>query len=239
MPCCSGWGSRRIHCHEPTVLQPGSRVVWEKPAAGRALMNISIFGLGYVGAVTAGCLARQGHSITGVDIHSQKVDALNQGVTPIVEPGLDDLLKAAKARGLLRATQSCEEAIAETDVSIVCVGTPSNESGALELKFVRGVTQQIAEVLRKRVKSHAFVLRSTLLPGSTAQLTQEFLSDLTAVRLLQVYYYPEFLRESTAVADFGNPALSIVGTGDGSRPAPDMLRGLFGEHAVIVDWATA
>src|SRR5689334_16116971 len=112
-------------------------------------MRISVFGLGYVGAVTAGCLATRGHLIVGVDVHPQKVESFNQGVAPIVEPGLNELLQAARAKGLLRATSSCEEAIAATEVSIVSVGTPSSLSGALDLSFVRGVVKQIAEVLRK------------------------------------------------------------------------------------------
>src|SRR5262249_40776659 len=148
-------------------------------------MNISIFGLGYVGAVTAGCLAQRGHTIVGVDVHAQKVEAFNEGIPPIVEPGLEGLLREAKRRGLLRATLKCEEAIADTEVSIVCVGTPSKVSGALDLSFVRGVTEQIAQALRRKVKSHALVFRSTVLPGSTAQLTRELLSDLMAIRLLQ------------------------------------------------------
>lgn len=202
-------------------------------------MNISIFGLGYVGAVTAGCLARQGHKIVGVDVHPQKVESFNAGVPPIVEPGLEELLKTAKAKGLLRATQSCEEAIAETEVSIVCVGTPSKVTGALDLGFVRGVVQQIGDALRKKMKSHALILRSTMLPGSTDGITHELLSDLLAVRLLQVFYYPEFLRESTAVADFENPSLAVVGTRDGAKPPVDLLKALFGDGTAIVNWQTA
>lgn len=108
-------------------------------------MKISIFGLGYVGAVTAACLAKQGHSIVGVDVSAQKVDALNHGLAPIIEPGLPELLKAAQTDGRLRATQSAADAIASTEVSIVCVGTPSALSGALDLGFVRGVLREIAE----------------------------------------------------------------------------------------------
>src|SRR6185503_14372098 len=177
---------------------------------------------GYVGAVTAGCLARQGHAIVGVDVQPQKVEAFNAGVPPIVEPGLEDLLRTAKAKGLLRATASCEEAIASTEVSIVCVGTPSKVTGALDLGFVRAVVQQIGDALRKKVKSHALILRSTMLPGSTSELVKEFLSDLIAVRLLSVYYYPEFLRESTAVADFEDPSLAVVGTRHGVKPPAEL-----------------
>ena len=202
-------------------------------------MNISIFGLGYVGAVTAGCLARQGHRIVGVDVHPSKVELFNAGVPPIIEPGLEELLKAAKTKSLLRATQSCEEAINETEASIVCVGTPSKVTGALDLGFVRGVVQQIGDALRKKMKNHALVLRSTMLPGSTESITHEFLSDLTTVRLLGVFYHPEFLRESTAVADFENPSLAVVGTRDGTPPPTELLKALFGEKATTVNWRTA
>lgn len=202
-------------------------------------MNISIFGLGYVGAVTAGCLARQGHRIVGVDVHPQKVESFNAGIPPIIEPGLEELLKDAKAKGLLRATVSCEEAINDTELSIVCVGTPSKVTGALDLSFVRGVVDQIGNALRKKTKSHALVMRSTMLPGSTQAITQELLSDLMAVRLLQVFYYPEFLRESTAVADFENPSLAVVGTRDGGKPSAELMKSLFGDKAAVVNWNTA
>jgi len=202
-------------------------------------MNISIFGLGYVGAVTAGCLARQGHSIVGVDVSPQKVEAFNQGIPPIVEPGLEELMIVAKKKGRLRATVHCEEAINATELSIVCVGTPSLMTGALDLGYVRGVVQQIAAALRKKAASHSLVMRSTMLPGSTAALAQEYLSDLMAVRLLQVFYYPEFLRESTAVADFDNPSLAVVGTRDGTPPSADLMKNLFGEQAAPVNWNTA
>src|SRR4051812_11564993 len=141
-------------------------------------MKISIFGLGYVGAVTAGCLSKHGHTVVGVDVSPQKVESFNQGIAPIVEPGLDELLKSASQKGLLRATESCDEAIAATDVSIVCVGTPSALSGALDLTFVRGVVQQIASTLRKSRKPHNLVIRSTMLPGSTEKIVQELLADL-------------------------------------------------------------
>lgn len=202
-------------------------------------MKISVFGLGYVGTVTAACLARQGHAIVGVDVHPQKVQALNHGHSPIVEPGLDALLHEAKEHSRLRATLSCDDAIADSELSIVCVGTPSKVTGALDLGYVRSVTEQIAEALRRKLKNHVLVYRSTLLPGSTAQLAQELLTDLTAVRLLQVYFYPEFLRESTAVADFEQPALAIVGTREASPPPAELMQHLFGERATVTDWATA
>ncbi len=202
-------------------------------------MNISIFGLGYVGAVTAGCLAKQGHGIVGVDVHPQKVADFNRGVPPIVEPGLDELLKDAKAQNRLRATQDVQDAIGATDLSIICVGTPSTAAGALDLGYVRTGVQQIGDAIRKLGKKHYLVFRSTMLPGSTAKIVEEFLGDLLASGAIQIFYYPEFLRESTAVADFENPSLVVVGSRDGSRPAEELMKGLFGEKASVVNWQTA
>src|SRR4029079_16251091 len=109
--------------------------------------NISVFGLGYVGSVTAACLAKRGHAIVGVDVNSQKVESFNAGLPPIVEPGLGELLGRAKDAGLIRATPSDAEAICDTELSIICVGTPSKVTGALDLGFVRGVVQEIAAAL--------------------------------------------------------------------------------------------
>ena len=202
-------------------------------------MNISIFGLGYVGAVTAGCLARTGHNVVGVDVHPQKVADFNRGVPPIVEPGLDELLRDARAKNRLRATQSCEEAISATELSIICVGTPSTAAGALDLSFVRAVAGQIGNTLRTAEKRHTIVFRSTMLPGSTASLVGDLLGDLEKSGRVNVFYYPEFLRESTAVADFENPSLAVVGSRDGSRPPEELMRSLFGETAAVVNWQTA
>ena len=209
------------------------------PVNTEQALRISIFGLGYVGAVTAGCLARRGHAIVGVDVHPQKVESFNRGVPPIIEPGLAELMAQAKAGGLLRATTRCEEAIAATDLSIICVGTPSTVTGALDLGFVRQALAEIAGALRMRRKPHTLILRSTMLPGSTQQLVEDLLADLERDGTLQVFYYPEFLRESTAVEDFEHPGLAVVGTRD-RKPLPASLRAaLFGEKITVLDWATA
>jgi len=201
-------------------------------------MNISVFGLGYVGAVTAGCLARQGHRVVGVDVAREKVESLDRGEAPIIEPGLGELLAEAKRRGLLRATTDVAEAVAATDISLVCVGTPSAISGAIELRFVRQVIDQIASVLRGQTKSHALILRSTMLPGSTKRFVDEMLADLAASGRLRIFYYPEFLREGTAVEDFLKPALAVVGTREGERPTVELME-LFGAGASVVNWNTA
>jgi len=201
-------------------------------------MKISVFGLGYVGAVTAGCLTRQGHSVVGVDVSAQKVESLDRGEAPIIEPGLEDLLKQAKQRQLLRATTRVAEAVAATDLSLVCVGTPSAITGAIDLRFVRQVTEQIGDALRAQKKAHSLVFRSTMLPGSTQRLVKELLSDLVERGQLRVFYYPEFLREGTAVEDFLKPSLAVVGTRDGQQPAAEFME-LVGQGATVVPWSTA
>ncbi len=201
-------------------------------------MKISIFGLGYVGAVTAGCLTRIGHQVVGVDVSASKAETLNRGESPIVEPGLEELLQQAKQRGLLRAVTDAAEAVTATDVSLVCVGTPSAISGAIDLRFVRQVTDEIGAALRARPKTHTLIFRSTMLPGSTQRLVEELLADLVSANRLSVFYYPEFLREGTAVKDFLEPSLAVVGARNGHRPGPGMME-LFGAGAAVVNWPTA
>lgn len=199
-------------------------------------MNISVFGLGYVGAVTAGCLAHQGHTVIGVDVNAQKVDALNQGQSPIVEPGLEELLGEARLANRLSATQNTGQALAESDISLICVGTPSTGSGSLDLRFVRQVTEEMAAFLRQNSKKHLIVYRSTMWPGSTQSLANDFLTNLPEPP--DVFYFPEFLRESTAVDDFLNPSLSVLGTKAAQPPGAGLLN-LAGAQALIVDWPAA
>lgn len=201
-------------------------------------MKISIFGLGYVGAVTAGCLAQKGHQVVGVDVSAVKAETLNRGESPIVEPGLETLLKTAAKSGLLRAVTDADAAVAGTDLSLVCVGTPSAISGALDLRYVRQVTEQIGAAVRARSKPHTLVFRSTMLPGSTRRLVEEILADLVEAGRLNVFYYPEFLREGTAVKDFLEPSLAVVGSRGGERPGAALME-LFGTDAAVVNWQTA
>lgn len=201
-------------------------------------MKISVFGLGYVGAVTAGCLTEQGHHVIGADIAAQKVDDFNRGQAPIIEPGLDALFWQAYGKGLLKATQKVTEAIAVSDVSLVCVGTPSKHNGALDLKHVLEVTRQIAEALRANPKKHTLIYRSTMLPGTTEDMVKQFLGDLVAPGTLEVLFYPEFLREGTAVADFREPSLVVVGTREGQPFSPE-LKPLLGDKVPVVTWRTA
>ncbi len=203
-------------------------------------MTISVFGLGYVGAVTSGCLSQIGHQIIGVDVHEPKVRAFNEGHSPIVEPGLEEMLQSASRDGRLRATTDTAEAVAASTISIICVGTPSLPSGSLDLKYVTLVTQQIAAAVQQQQgKKHILVFRSTMLPGSTRTLVSAQLQNLIHSGHLQVYYCPEFLREGTAVADFRDPSLVVVGTEDGLSPASAEITSLFGGTPSVLRWEGA
>jgi len=202
-------------------------------------MNISIFGLGYVGAVTAGCLADLGHSIIGADVQQAKVDALNEGASPIIEPELDGLLRKAKQGGALRATTDAAEAVAASEVSIVCVGTPSLESGRLNLDFVRKVSEQIAGAILAKPKAHAVIFRSTMLPGSTRAMVRDYFAHAQMAQLVSICYCPEFLREGTAVKDFREPSLAVIGTCDGNAPASDEAQALLGGRPAVLTWEGA
>lgn len=180
-------------------------------------MDISLFGLGYVGAVTAGCLAARGHRVIGVDPQARKVEALNAGRSPIVEPGLEELIAQGQASGRISATTDAAEAIAASDLSLVCVGTPSLPSGGLDLSHVRSVAGQIRDALEARPKArpHTLIFRSTMLPGSTRLLARDFFGlgaeHPSATPLAEVFFYPEFLREGTAIRDFQEPSLTVIG----------------------------
>ncbi|HSJ02791.1 MAG: nucleotide sugar dehydrogenase [Verrucomicrobium sp.] len=202
-------------------------------------MQVSIFGLGYVGAVTAACLADKGHGVIGADVQEAKVNAFNEGVSPIVEPGLDDLMRQARQAGRLRATTDVAEAVEASDASIVCVGTPSLESGRLNLDFVRKVSQQLVEAIRAKEGSHTVIFRSTMLPGSTRSMVQDFFQPLLEEGLVTIYYCPEFLREGTAVQDFREPSLCVVGTINGETPTGTEPLELLGENAQILAWEGA
>jgi GDP-mannose 6-dehydrogenase len=140
--------------------------------------HVSIFGLGYVGAVTAGCLAEQGHHIIGADVQQAKVDAFKAGISPIIEPELEELLQSAKREGRLDATTDATAAVKASQVSIICVGTPSQAAGRLNLDFVRKVSAQIATAILEKNQPHTILFRSTMLPGSTRAIVGEFFADL-------------------------------------------------------------
>ncbi len=178
------------------------------------MSRVSVFGLGYVGAVSAACLADRGHSVVGVDINEDKVNLLNQGVAPIVEAGMPELVHKGVAGGRLRATMDVRDAVQGTAISLICVGTPCQVNGSLDLAHVRAVCGQIGAALREKKEFHVVVARSTILPGSTRHAviaTLEESSGKKAGRDFGVCYNPEFLRESTAIADFLDPPKTVIG----------------------------
>ncbi|MEG3765742.1 UDP-glucose/GDP-mannose dehydrogenase family protein [Alteromonas sp. 14N.309.X.WAT.G.H12] len=180
-------------------------------------MNISIFGLGYVGAVSAGCLANDGHTVIGVDPTEAKVALINEGKTPIIEKDIGEIISQSVKAGRLKATTNCEEAVLASDISIVCVGTPSQLNGSLDLKFVRRVCEEIGMVIRDKDTRHIVVIRSTMLPGTMADIVQPTLEQASGKQAGQGFglcINPEFLRESTAVFDFYNPPKTVVGASD-------------------------
>jgi GDP-mannose 6-dehydrogenase len=176
-------------------------------------MKISVFGLGYVGAVSAACLAADGHTVVGVDNNPVKADLLNQGRSPVIEEGLGELIQEGVRAGRLRATTDCDEAVASTDLAFICVGTPSKGNGSLDLGYLRRVADDIGQAIRRQGSPIVVVIRSTVLPGTTREV---LLPDLerAAGRPVAVGVHPEFLREGTAVADYHEPPKVVVGALD-------------------------
>jgi GDP-mannose 6-dehydrogenase len=180
-------------------------------------MKISIFGLGYVGAVSAGCLTKDGHEVIGVDPNQTKVDLINQGKAPIIEKDIEEIIKQAVAKKLLRATQDAKMAIAESEISLICVGTPSQINGGLDLKYVRKVCEEIGEALRGKQGFHVVVARSTMLPSSMRTVLIPVLEESSGKKAGQgfgVCNNPEFLREGSAVYDYYNPPKTVIGETD-------------------------
>lgn len=179
--------------------------------------QISVFGLGYVGCVSAACFAKEGHSVVGVDVSQAKVDMINAGLATIVEQGIAELVAEVHAAGRLRATTSVADAVQSTSISLICVGTPSRPNGALDLSYVERVCGQIGETLRDKRDRHTVVIRSTVLPGSTHDIAAaaiERASGLKADRDFGIAMNPEFLREGTSIKDFYDPPFTVIGTED-------------------------
>ena len=177
-------------------------------------MKVSVFGLGYVGSVSAASFASDGHEVIGVDVNADKVGAINASKSPIVEPGLDDLLARCVSEGNLRATTDTAQAIRDTDVSLLCVGTPSRKNGSLDLTYLERVSEQIGAALKHKDSYHVVVVRSTVLPGTTHSVVIPALereSGKTYGDGFGVSVNPEFLREGTALKDFRKPPLTLVG----------------------------
>ncbi|MES1151263.1 MAG: hypothetical protein ABUL54_05160, partial [Dongia sp.] len=180
-------------------------------------MRISVFGIGYVGAVSAACLAADGHDVVAVDTNAHKVKMLNDGVAPIVEAGLAELVREGVRSTRLRATTDVQDAVGGSDASLVCVGTPSRANGDLDLGQVSRVCESIGGALGRKNAFHSVILRSTMLPGSMRGLVQPALeksSAKQAERDFGLAIFPEFLREGSAIRDYREAGTVIIGVSD-------------------------
>lgn len=192
-------------------------------------MKISIFGMGYVGAVSAGCLVRDGHEVTGCDIDANKLLLMQSGRTPIIEEGMAELIKGAAESGRLFTTTVAKEAVDATELSLICVGTPSMKGGGQDLTAVKRLSEQLGEALKTKDGYHAFVVRSTVLPGTVRNVVTPILEQASGKKAGEdfgICFQPEFLREGASIKDYDNPPFTVVGTED-ERPA-EMLREVFG-----------
>lgn len=182
-------------------------------------MRLSVFGLGYVGCVSAACFAGEGHNVVGVDVNPTKVEIINGGKSPIVEAGVGELIGKTVREGRLRATTDSAEAVRESEISLVCVGTPSNANGSLDLGYVGRVCQEIGAALGAKPGRHTVVIRSTMLPGTIDGVvvpTLETHSGKRAGRDFGVCINPEFLREGTSLKDFYAPPFTLIGADEGA-----------------------
>ena len=190
-------------------------------------MKISVFGIGYVGVVSAACLARDGHDVIAVDVDPGKIASINAGRTPIVEEGIGELVAEVVSRGRLSATADTKYAIENSDLSFICVGTPSAPDGSVGLKYVEEVCRNIGDALATKDGYHSVIVRSTCVPGSTEKCCIPALESASGKKAgigFGLGYYPEFLRESTAIKDYYDPGLIVFGTMD--KPTEDALTAL-------------
>jgi GDP-mannose 6-dehydrogenase len=191
--------------------------------------KISVFGLGYVGAVSLACLARDGHEMTGVDIDPNKLELVRGGQAPIVETGIQELMRAVVHGGSVKVTDSVRDAILSTDLSFVCVGTPASANGNQDLSAIIRIAEQIGAVLPEKASRHVIIVRSTVKPGTVEEVIQpavERASGLKAGRDFSLCFQPEFLREGTSISDYDHPPMTVVGTHD--EYAGELLRSVFG-----------
>jgi len=190
-------------------------------------MTISIFGLGYVGCVSLGCLAKNGFQVIGVDVNKTKVHLINQGLPTIIEKDIDTIIKEQYKAGKIKATQDYHQAVMESDMSIMCVGTPLGEDGNLNLDYIYQTAKQIGDVLKNKNTFHIIVIRSTVIPG-TNQKVSEIISDKSGKKVnidFAVVSNPEFLREGSAVQDYYNPPFTLIGTDNDE--AAEMMKQIY------------
>ena len=196
-------------------------------------MNISIFGLGYVGCVSIGCLAKNGHHVIGVDVSEIKVGQINAGKATIIEKDIDQIISEQRAKGNIEATTDSNEAILKTDISIIAVGTPSSDKGHLNLNFIFKVAEAVGLGLKEKKDFHIIAIRSTIMPGTCdkfAAVVEETSGKKRNVDFA-IVDNPEFLREGTAVDDYYNPPLTLIGSDnkEAAEKVADLYRQLPGE----------
>jgi GDP-mannose 6-dehydrogenase len=182
-------------------------------------MNIAVFGLGYVGVTAAGCLAKDGHRVTGVDVSAAKIAEINEGRSPITEPGLPELIAEGVRTGLIKATHDIASAIETADIAIVCVGTPSGADGAHNMQHIVDVSRQIAaSLVSLKQKRLTVIYRSTMRPGSINEIVTPLFESILGEQVkdrVEIVYNPEFLREASAIHDYFHPPKIVIGTVDG------------------------
>ena len=191
-------------------------------------MKVSIFGLGYVGCVSAACLAQDGHDVIGVDVNPHKVEQIRAGRSPIIEPGLDELVQRMVAEERLHATLEGQQAVLESDISLICVGTPSNSNGSLKLDYIENVSREIGQALAVKEDYHVVVVRSTVLPGTVRERVLPVLEEASGKRAgvdFGLSMNPEFLREGSAIADYYAPSQIVIGELD--EPSGDAVEALY------------
>jgi len=193
-------------------------------------LNIAIIGLGYVGCVSAACLADAGHKVIGVDISQEKVDLINDGKSPIIEKDIDELVLASVSAGRLSATTDICKAVMHSELSLICVGTPSRANGSLELSYIRNSVSDVARALKNHSEFHAVAIRSTMLPGTLEKVVLPLLEQVSGKKVgadIGLCTNPEFLREGTAINDYRNPPFTLVGAYD--QRSADSLKRLYAD----------
>lgn len=195
----------------------------------RGLLKISIIGLGYVGSTSCGCFSQEGHEVIGVDIQEYKVSCIKSGHSPVTEPELDDLILAGVKKRRLTATLNLKDALEQTELSMICVGTPSHNDGDIDMTYITRVTQEIADILSTLGKEHILVYRSTMPPGIMDKVLYPLLyykKNLSPDKV-HIAYNPEFLREGSAIYDFYHPAKTVIGVYEGDETLGQTLLHLY------------
>ncbi|SFK99944.1 GDP-mannose 6-dehydrogenase [Nitrosomonas aestuarii] len=206
-------------------------------------MDISVFGLGYVGAVSLACLAKEGHNVTGVDIDNTKLDLIRSGKSPVIESGMPELVQEVVAAGRVKLTQSTQEAIAQTNLSFVCVGTPSQPNGNQDQTAVLRLTEQLGAALKLKNDHHIIIFRSTLIPGTVMNTLIPMLEKISGKVNgvdFDVCFQPEFLREGTSIKDYYKPPFTVAGVT--SNKPKEVFEKLFSSlpgEIIFTDIATA